>query len=166
MNVESWCTVELNSKEDWLRANRKHNPNAFASSVFTEGDSNQHHSSRLDFNSCKPEKHRERRHFPDKDKTQLKWRQQQMANHCPNISWPVRGDGSVLNMNFVVSIYKEFLFHQTHGLTRYQNYFRNILFSVGATTNKTINSKMYAPTLRLSFFIDLQFVHFYADFVL
>ena len=29
-----------------------------------------------------------------------------------------------------------------------------------------INSKMYAPTLRLSFFIDLQFVHFYADIVL
>ena len=63
-------------------------------------------------------------------------------------------------------IYKEFLFHQTHGLTRYQNYFREILFSVGATTNKMINSKMYVPTLRLSFFIDLQFVHFYADFVL
>ncbi|CAH3027374.1 unnamed protein product [Porites evermanni] len=70
MNIESWCTVELNSKQDWLRANRKHNPNAFTSSVF-KGDSNQHHVSRLDFNST-PVKHRERRHFPDKDKTQLK----------------------------------------------------------------------------------------------
>lgn len=65
MNVESWCTVELNSKQDWLRANRKHNPNVFASSVF-KGDSNQHHASRLDFDSCVPEKHKERRHFPDK----------------------------------------------------------------------------------------------------
>ena len=67
MNVESWCTVELNSKQDWLRANRKHNQNAFASSVF-KGDSNQHHASRLDFNSSVPDKHKERRHFPDKGK--------------------------------------------------------------------------------------------------
>ena len=66
MNIESWCTVELNSKQDWLRANRKHNTNAFASSVF-KGDSNQHQASRLDFKSS-PEKHRERRHFPDKGK--------------------------------------------------------------------------------------------------
>ena len=50
MNVESWCTVELNSKQDWLRANRKHNPSAFTSAVF-KGDSNQHHASRLDFKS-------------------------------------------------------------------------------------------------------------------
>ena len=71
MNIESWCTVELNSKQDWLRANRKHNTNAFASSVF-KGDSNQHQASRLDFKSS-PEKHRERRHFPDKGKTILKF---------------------------------------------------------------------------------------------
>ena len=71
MNIESWCTVELNSKQDWLRANRKHNTNAFASSVF-KGDSNQHQASRLDFKSS-PEKHRERRHFPDKGKKILKF---------------------------------------------------------------------------------------------
>ncbi|XP_074616036.1 protein SPATA45 homolog [Acropora palmata] len=71
MNVESWCTVELNSKQDWLRANRKHNPSAFASSAF-KGDSNQHHVSRLVFGSCVPEKHKEKRHFPDKADTQLK----------------------------------------------------------------------------------------------
>ena len=63
MNVESWCTVELSSKQDWTRSNRKHNPNAFASTVF-KGQATKQEESRLDFNSAaKPEKLAERRHF-------------------------------------------------------------------------------------------------------
>nr|A7RHB3.2 RecName: Full=Protein SPATA45 homolog [Nematostella vectensis] len=65
MNIESWCTVELNSKQDWTRADRKHDPNGFNSSVF-KGASNQHQESSLDFATAEPEFHRERRHFPEK----------------------------------------------------------------------------------------------------
>jgi len=34
MNVESWCKVEANSSSSWLRANRKHFPNAMKSDIF------------------------------------------------------------------------------------------------------------------------------------
>lgn len=34
MNVESWCQVEENAKASWLRAKRKHFPNAMKSTVF------------------------------------------------------------------------------------------------------------------------------------
>ena len=68
MNVESWCTVELSSNQDWTRANRKHNPNAFASTVF-KGHSIKREESRLDFGAAaKPEKLAERRHFPQQCK--------------------------------------------------------------------------------------------------
>ena len=36
MNVESWCQVEANAKESWLRANRKHFPKAMKSTVFVK----------------------------------------------------------------------------------------------------------------------------------
>ncbi|KXJ18442.1 Protein SPATA45-like [Exaiptasia diaphana] len=68
MNIESWCTVELNAKQDWTRANRKHNPDGFASSVF-KGDSNQHHDSRLDFATAVPQQRKEKRHFPEKNRS-------------------------------------------------------------------------------------------------
>ena len=34
MNIESWCRVEAKPEENWLRANRKHFPDAMKSSVF------------------------------------------------------------------------------------------------------------------------------------
>ncbi len=34
MNTESWCQVESSSKEKWTRTERRHDENAFKSTVF------------------------------------------------------------------------------------------------------------------------------------
>lgn len=36
MNIESWCQVEGNSNQQWTRATRRHNPEAFTSTAFEQ----------------------------------------------------------------------------------------------------------------------------------
>ena len=65
MQRESWCTVEMNSRQDWCRAERKHDRNAFRSSVFSESQSQPESESRCTF-QVNDKTHKERRHFPNK----------------------------------------------------------------------------------------------------
>ncbi|XP_033633239.1 protein SPATA45 homolog [Asterias rubens] len=64
MQRESWCTVEMNSRQDWCRAERKHNKDAFKSSAFSE-DQTPDSESRCTF-KVNDKTHRERRHYPNK----------------------------------------------------------------------------------------------------
>ena len=92
MNIESWCTVERNSKQDSLRANRRHYNHAFSSSVFKAHDSKQHLESRLSFNST-PNTHKERRHFPEKCEYSFIWWMVRMVS-------PLRQVRSSLRLKF------------------------------------------------------------------
>ncbi|XP_002732969.1 protein SPATA45 homolog [Saccoglossus kowalevskii] len=64
MQRESWCAVERNSRQAWLRAERKHDQEAFKSKVF-ESEKKQDSESRCTFTPDMAT-HRERRHFPNK----------------------------------------------------------------------------------------------------
>lgn len=70
MNVESWCTVERIASQGWTRAERKHNPNAFNSSVFKPDEKKQ--SDRLLDLRSEDVAHKEKRHFSDKYETEFK----------------------------------------------------------------------------------------------
>ncbi|XP_078000721.1 protein SPATA45 homolog [Glandiceps talaboti] len=63
MQRESWCAVERNSRQAWLRAERKHDPEAFQSRVFDNANK-QESEPRCEFKPDLPT-HRERRHFPN-----------------------------------------------------------------------------------------------------
>jgi len=64
MQRESWCTVEQNSRQDWRRAERKHDKTAFKSSVFSESQPLPDSESRCTF-QVNDRTHRERRHYPN-----------------------------------------------------------------------------------------------------
>lgn len=64
-DIESWCKVEGNSQ---LKAERKHVPGALRSDIFGQSQPAQNDMWRSEWINAKPEeqKHREKRHFPDK----------------------------------------------------------------------------------------------------
>lgn len=62
---ESWCTVELSSKQDWCRTERKHHSDQFKSSVLNPKNNQPESEARCTF-QVNDKTHRERRHFPDR----------------------------------------------------------------------------------------------------
>lgn len=71
MNIESWCRVEGNSDEKWTRAERKHEENAFKSSVFDTRSSSSSEERMEWCTTTKPkemelDKLAKRRHFKQK----------------------------------------------------------------------------------------------------
>lgn len=68
MNQDSWCTVERSASQDWTRAERKHNKNAFESKVFKSDSNSDASTNRLQDFQAEGPSHRERRHFPAKCK--------------------------------------------------------------------------------------------------
>ncbi|XP_078671532.1 protein SPATA45 homolog [Branchiostoma floridae x Branchiostoma belcheri] len=67
---ESWCTVDSNALRIWCRPERKHAQQAFRSDVFSP-NRNEQTEPRCTFQVNAPT-HRERRHYPEKQRTQLK----------------------------------------------------------------------------------------------
>eukprot|EP00794_Sanderia_malayensis_P007834 gene7834-8684_t len=66
MNVESWCTVERSSSQDWKRAERGHFDGAFRSSVLKPTKACQEDRFSAGQGQLQDSKHREKRHFKDK----------------------------------------------------------------------------------------------------
>lgn len=71
MNVESWCQVEGNCNQQWTRATRRHDPNAFTSTAFDQ-EEGEVSKGRVDWSMAnKPaqQKLAKRKHFPQKCKS-------------------------------------------------------------------------------------------------
>lgn len=68
MNTESWCQVEGSSNQQWTRATRRHDPQAFHSKVFGR-DGPDSSEGRVDWEMGKRparQKLAQRKHFPEK----------------------------------------------------------------------------------------------------
>ena len=70
MNIESWCSVELTPDMQWTRKERKHNKEAFKSTVFDSHEEGHHTVERckgtLKPTADKLDNYKKRRHFSQK----------------------------------------------------------------------------------------------------
>ena len=68
MNVESWCTVELTSDQNWMRKTMRHYPDAFKSTVFNPDTTGQQTEEPKEKIKLDLDKLAKRKHFPQKCK--------------------------------------------------------------------------------------------------
>lgn len=66
MNVESWCTVELTSDQNWLRKTMRHYPDAFKSTVFSQDAAGPQTEEPKEKVKPDLDKLAKRKHFPQK----------------------------------------------------------------------------------------------------